>query len=193
MAAIRLCSVDGCDKSKYRRGFCQSHYCRWQRHGSPTGGGTVRASRGEPQEFFENIVVITDGPECLMWPFGNRTYGELILNGRRDLVHRFVCEYAHGPQPSPDHEAAHNCGNCRCVNPAHLRWATSKQNNADKVLHGTHARGENNTFSKLSNQDVIDIRSMWPEVSQQRIAERYGVSRQAIWAIVHRKGWPHLD
>lgn len=32
------CSVEGCESTEHLRGWCQAHYARWQRWGSPTGG-----------------------------------------------------------------------------------------------------------------------------------------------------------
>ena len=50
-------------------------------------------------------------------------------------VTRIVCEEAHGPPPSPRHNALHDtangCVGSLCVNPDHLRWGTQKENMAD--------------------------------------------------------------
>lgn len=32
----RLCSEDGCGATHFSRGWCNKHYTRWRRHGSPT-------------------------------------------------------------------------------------------------------------------------------------------------------------
>jgi hypothetical protein len=34
----RTCSVDGCGRPFYARGWCSMHYLRWYRHGHPLGG-----------------------------------------------------------------------------------------------------------------------------------------------------------
>ena len=34
----RRCSVDGCGKRHYCRGWCESHYQRWRKNGDPLGG-----------------------------------------------------------------------------------------------------------------------------------------------------------
>lgn len=41
----RTCSILGCEKKRYSRGWCQNHYKRWQRWGDPFGG---RRSRLHP-------------------------------------------------------------------------------------------------------------------------------------------------
>lgn len=33
------CSIDGCSKPHLSRGFCDTHYRRWQRHGDPSASG----------------------------------------------------------------------------------------------------------------------------------------------------------
>lgn len=66
------------------------------------------------------------------------------IDGRTHTVSRLVCEYINGKAPSPEHEAAHNCGKGHegCVNPLHMRWATRAENFSDKVIHGTSMRGK---------------------------------------------------
>lgn len=44
---------------------------------------------------------------------------------------RLICEWFHGPPPSPVHEAGHTCPNGEnecCVNPDHLKWMTREEN-----------------------------------------------------------------
>jgi hypothetical protein len=35
VATGRVCAVEGCDRTGARRGWCDAHYRRWQRHGDP--------------------------------------------------------------------------------------------------------------------------------------------------------------
>lgn len=40
----RVCSVDECSRPRRKRAWCEAHYARWKRYGSPTGV-PVRAAR----------------------------------------------------------------------------------------------------------------------------------------------------
>lgn len=43
---MRLCEVEGCSKRYRSRGFCESHYRRWVKHGHPTELPTPTADYG---------------------------------------------------------------------------------------------------------------------------------------------------
>lgn len=145
-------------------------------------------------ELFKRLVRRqTDG--CIEWPRALRNgYGTVNVNRSRVYVHILACTHAHGDRPTPTHEAAHSCGNKACMNPRHLRWATRAENEADKLAHGTHNRGERQGRSKLSERDVRQIRSEYgaPGVSFATLAARYGVSRSAIQGVISRRAWAWL-
>jgi len=176
------CTVDGCDKPMLAHGWCAAHYNRWRRHGSPTAG---RTNVGRPLDFFRNVVIGPSQDECLLWPYGKNSagYGRLTLNGNKRLVHRMACEHVHGPAPSESHEAAHNCGVRACCNPRHMRWATPRENAADRVLHGTDNRGERHANSKLTEAMVRTIRGAAGTVPAREAAALAGVSLSAVTAI----------
>lgn len=188
MADSRICTVEGCGKKHFSRGFCSAHYTRNRRHGTPFGGGT---QRGKPLSFFNEVVVAHKGDECLIWPYGRGDdgYGTLWENGHRHRVHRYACRRVHGAPPTPNHEAAHSCGNGHlgCCSPNHLRWATSKENNADKIGHGTVNLGLRNGMAKLSDDDVREIRRLANGKTHREIAGMFNVRRQSITDIVARK------
>lgn len=51
------------------------------------------------------------------------------------VVARLVCEWQHGPPPTPEHEAGHTCPDGElslCVSPHHLRWMTREENEQHK-------------------------------------------------------------
>lgn len=194
MATKRLCSVPDCGKPHYGLGFCNKHYKRVYKErpksDSPLGSGR-HASR-----FFYEVVLNFGGDECLTWPFARSSngYSNISLNGKNYRVHRLACEHVNGSPPSPDHDAAHTCGQGHngCVNPRHLVWKTHTENEADKIEHGTTLRGTRHKLSKLTEADVILIRSMKGTTSNTKIAARYNVSRQLIDAIMNGTSWGWL-
>ena len=191
MANSRVCSIDGCGKVNYIKGWCRAHYDRWRRHGDPLGGRTFD---GEPLAFLEGTALPFDGDECLIWPFAKNAagYGWMRHNGKTRLVSRIVCEHEHGPPPTPKHEAAHSCGKGHegCVSRKHLEWKTPKENAADKLLHGTSRRGECNSATKLTEAQVLRIRASTK--LQRELAEEYGITRSAVSGIRLRNRWGWL-
>lgn len=197
MAKSRLCSLPDCGKPHDAYGYCRAHGARWKRHGDPLAGGKAFPPRGEIETFFRTKVLTATGPECLVWPYSRSGagYGEIFLDGKRRHVHRLACEHRNGPPPTPEHEAAHSCGcgHDGCVTPAHLDWKTGKGNAADRRVHGTDTIGEQNGCSVLTETQVREIRALWPQEKLQDIGDRFGVTKQAVWYIVHRRNWAWLD
>ena len=192
MADQSICKIEGCGKPHYGRGYCRSHYMRARRHGSPTLG---RTPEGKPLEFLRRSIEHA-GDACILWPYSKSSKGYAIIwsDGRLRSATRFVCEHHHGHPPTDQHEAAHSCGNGRrgCINKHHLSWKTPTENAADKIGHGTHARGSKVNGAKLSEEDVRKIRSLRGRLTQAKIAEMFGVSRALIGYIYSGRAWSWL-
>lgn len=189
----RQCYADNCDRAAHCRGVCRKHYYRLLKHGSAEGGrvppGTLRAWIRDNADH--------TGNECLIWPFGRTPagYGYLSVAGLFTNASRYMCAVAHGPPPTPQHDAAHSCGrgSDACTNPRHLRWATKAENMADRVGHGTAIRGALQGRSKLDDATVRQIRALNGSVPQAKIAARFGVDQAQVSRIVTRKQWAWLD
>lgn len=149
---------------------------------------------GKAQKWFEEHKDF-NGVDCLIWPFSRDKQGRALLSisGTTKKTSRIMCEYRHGPPPTHKHHATHSCGkgHLGCVNGSHLRWATHKENMADMIIHGTQSRGERHGAAKLTEADVLAIRSM-TGVLRKEIAAIFGVSRTNINAIMRRKSWDWL-
>lgn len=67
---------------------------------------------------------------------GTKAPAVSYLGKTRNLC-RYLCEEAHGPPPTPMHQAAHNtpngCVGQLCVNEAHIRWATPSENTLERA------------------------------------------------------------
>lgn len=188
------CSIEGCGRLFYARGWCESHYRRWRKYGDPFAGQTVR---GDATRFYHEVVLRYDGDECLIWPFSRTPSGYARMGIGRKIcrVSRVLCEEVNGPPPTPEHEAAHSCGGGTrgCVNPRHLRWATKLENAADRVKHGTTLRGERAARSKLTRENVREIRSLKGRETQRELSRRFGVSTRTVYDIQARNVWAWLD
>lgn len=178
------CSVQGCDRPHRKGGFCNIHYMRFCRDGHP--GPLI----GEPKRWLLEVALQYKGSECLIWPFGQSSSGYGSTGA--GTPHRAVCMLANGQPPSSAHQAAHSCGTKLCVNPAHLRWATRAENEADKISHGTANRGERNGHRKLSVPDVWQIRRLAGRLLQREIGDLFGINRSAVSSIISRKAWSWL-
>lgn len=109
--------------------------------------------------------------------------------GRTEYVHRLVAEAFFGPCPE-GMQVAHNDGNVENNHARNLRYATPKENSADKRRHNTLLRGELHPSAKLDRSQVQAVRaSLSNGVRQKDIASALGVSRTTISAISTGRSW----
>lgn len=191
---MAICSIDGCENKAFCRGWCSGHYHRWQRHGDPTAG---YPERGFYLKWLKAHVV-HEGDDCLIWPFfktGDGRAGYLRHKGNQIGAARLMCLLVNGDPPEGKNHAAHSCGNghLACVHPKHIRWASVKENHADRAKHGTLRNGESHYAAKLTERDVREIRrlaaeAIWPS----KIAKVFGVSTSCVRSIVSKANWAHL-
>jgi hypothetical protein len=160
MATSSICSERRCGNAAVVDGRCRYHIMAHRRaqrprksRPEPRPPGWTRHNNGRSRKWIEAHAG-WQGDDCLIWPFSRDAhgYGQLASDRTVRRAHRVMCEIAHGPKPAPGFVAAHTCGKGRegCVNPRHLRWASQKENMADKLLHGT----SNRTASMQQNFEV---------------------------------------
>lgn len=185
------CSIDGCNNRRIARGFCNAHYKKWKKYGDPNA--MLTTPKGEPLKYFNEVVLHFSGDECLIWPYATYSngYGEVRFDGLIRSVHRLACEIINGPAPYDKPHAAHACGNGHlgCVNPRHISWKSHGDNMIDMIDHGTSPRGIRNAHSKLTEDDVKQIRYLRGAAPQYALAEMFGVSQATICNIHLGKVW----
>lgn len=189
------CSVSGCTRPHEAHSLCRFHYER-QRTGRPLDAPPLTKA-GEPARYFCEVVSSYDGYDCLFWPYSRTDagYGKFYHEGRLQQVHRVICTVHNGPAPSPVHEAAHTCGNGHqgCCAKRHLVWKTPKENTGDQVVHGTRRYGERHQNSKLTENDVRQMRALKGVKTQREIAALFNTTESNVWCILKRKNWKWLE
>jgi hypothetical protein len=151
---------------------------------------------GEATAFVRYAVTYV-GDNCLIWPYAKSSdgRGQVYWDGKLKMVARVVCELANGPAPSPKHQAAHLCGrgNDACCNPLHLAWKTRKENEADKLIHGTRSRGEDSPTATISNETAQQIKALLPTYGDAAICRMLSVRPHIVRSIRDGRTWAWLE
>jgi hypothetical protein len=84
----------------------------------------------------------------------------------------------------------HSCDNPPCCNPAHLSAGTPRENVEDAQRKGRHIRGERVGSARLTESDVMAIRSS-PK-GAVALGREYGVSASTICDIRFWRTWRHV-
>ena len=109
------------------------------------------------------------------------------------IVSRLVLMAFVGPC-SKGMECRHLDGNRDNNYLTNLAWGTHAENVADTIRHGTLRRGEQCSSTKLTASDVRAIRRLAASGHKYAaLARVYSVTTPAIWQVVHRKTWKHID
>ena len=116
--------------------------------------------------------------DCWIWPFGvnGNGYGALGVKGKTMDAHNYIYQILIGLLPHSC-ELDHICKNKLCVNPTHL----------EPVSHAENCRRGSQT--KLTKENVKEIRKLSCKMSHGSIAEKFNVSRQSISMILQGKRW----
>jgi predicted XRE-type DNA-binding protein len=153
--------------------------------------------RGKDKDRFWSRVDKSGGPDAC-WPWTGAKfpdgYGYFSLGGIGRCAHRVAFLLSGGILNCGDLCLHGPCNNPSCCNPSHLSAGDSKKNNgSDKERDGTKAVGSIHGKAKLTESQVIEIRCLYESktMTQQAIANIFGVDRSQIGNIVRRKYWNH--
>jgi hypothetical protein len=162
---------------------------------------TTCANRSRGMTLEERVRLHVDrGKPDGCWPWvgdhDKKGYGILSLaegkrRGRQAIAHRVVWQLAHGEIPV-GLVVCHRCDNPSCCRLEHLFLGTVAQNNADKVAKCRHVWGERHPRAKLTDAEVLSIRSRLAcGEGCATLAAEHHVSHACIWFIQQGKSWRH--
>ncbi len=118
---------------------------------------------------------------------------DLRVNGDRKYhrIHRLVAYAFIGIPPTAKHEIRHSDGNKQNNYLSNLSWGTREENERDKIRHNKTNRGQRNGRSKLTLDQVKEIRQLLSKgnLLQRQIAEIFGVTRMTISDIKGGRSW----
>lgn len=185
MKAMKTCSVAGCDRKHYGKGLCNMHYLRITRYGSLEQTFTVDAR-------LNGNVERIPFSGCHVWvgDVNHRGYARASVGGKTTSMHRAAYEQAYGPIPSGMY-VLHRCDVRSCINPEHLFLGSHDDNMRDMVSKGRQRRGERNAQSKLTEEQVREIRRS--TLGKRALALMYGVTPNAVSCIKKRETWGHVQ
>lgn len=153
-------------------------------------------ARAHNPELFDRLMAIariSHHGEC--WPvhrnIGKDGYGILRVHGRKERAHRMMFELYYQGVEAP--VVRHNCNNPACINPAHLRAGTPKDNAIDRVNsnRGGDLKGSKNGRAKLTDEQVREIRGS--NKTGAELARLFGISKVMACRIKRGEAWSHLN
>jgi len=110
------------------------------------------------------------------------------------LAHRAAWVYRNGQVPL-GMTIDHLCKAKRCVNPEHLFLGTAGDNARDAAQKGRTLSGEDNGHSRLTEDSVRAIRSLYAtgDYTQRQLARQFHVGRSTVKHILDRRTWRHIQ
>ena len=162
---------------KYCSDACRSEFRNVNRR-SP------RAIRPPAERVLSRIEKTTTGCHEYTGYRNEHGYGVVQTGGNQTsktmLAHRVVWADKYGEIPSGI-VIRHRCDNPACVNVSHLEQGTAVDNMRDRCERGRTLQGANTARSKLSTEQVHEIRQLCAQgVTHREISSRYRISTTQV-------------
>ena len=117
-------------------------------------------------------------------------YAMVLLGNKNLAVHRLVAHHFIGPRPA-GYQVNHIDSDKMNPRLDNLEYVTPAQNSQHGYDHGLHRPllGEKNPAAKINAATVIEIRKLYPSMTQTALGQKYGVSQTTIWSILRGRTW----
>lgn len=116
-------------------------------------------------------------------------YPRAVRNGKKQHLSRYIYSISNNNINIDGMQIRHTCDQPRCINPNHLVIGTNDDNVCDRQDRNRQAKGENNGWSKLTNDQAKDIKYNHADKSTSELASMYGVGYDCIRQIRIGKNW----
>lgn len=115
----------------------------------------------------------------------------VIIEGTRRIrnVHNLIASAFLGELPDKTFQVSHLDGDSTNNVPSNLVYEKAKDNHFRKKMHGTDDTGSRNSRAVFNQKDIEEILFLRNNLkwSQQRIADKFGVSRTSVLRVVNKK------
>jgi hypothetical protein len=131
---------------------------------------------------------------CMIWTTGKDKdgYGQFWVNGKGIRSHIFVWTIYNGPILK-GLQVLHKCDYPGCINPLHLWIGTNQENVDDKVRKRRQIKGSSHGMAVFEDEEVFEILKLSNSgMTQQEIADIFGVTQSSINNIITGRCWSHL-
>lgn len=167
----------------------REYHRRWNAIHRPPKG-RIRPQSVSLMEWIDRHLSAPDASGCRVWTLkrDQQGYGVTWTGGRKVRVHRAVWVHANGPT---DLIVCHHCDNPPCGELAHLFSGTSADNSRDMAKKGRSLRGAKNPNTKLTPQQVEEIRRLYAtgDYTLRNLAPLFGVGKSMVSYIVRGANW----
>lgn len=153
----------------------------------------ITGLRGYEISNLGRVKSLKRGKERIVGFVNSVGYRCISIGSKQFLVHRLSAK-TFLPNPKEKKEVNHINGIKTDNRVENLEWCTRKENDNHARENGlTNNTGSNNYQAKINEDDVCVIWSLLKKgLSQQKIADKYNVSRGCIKQIKERKSWRHV-
>ena len=141
---------------------------------------------------FWSKVNILESDSCWEWTdhVDSGNYGRFKINGKSWKASRVAWTLINGEIPAEGKNCVcHSCDNPICVNPNHLFLGSIADNNLDRDKKGRVASGERQARSKLTLDDVENIRSNKMNLTQTELGDIFEVKQNTISSVINKVNW----